>query len=247
MGLAKQCVSIYRQRKMDNLKRIVKNIFIKKDIKRIKAKSLYLKYKSFTMIPAETFIDNLILCDSINSIQGSIVECGVWRGGMIAGIYDFIEKKRECILFDSFEGLPNVKEIDGQAAKQWQENNNGVGLDNCKAEISFAQEAMKLANSKNHQIVKGWFDQTLPNTEITEPIAILRLDGDWYDSTMVCLQNLYPLVAENGIVIIDDYYAWDGCSRAVHDYLSQNNLPVRIYQTSNDVCYIINTKQGRKL
>ena len=201
----------------------------------------------YSMIPMETYVDNLLLCDAVNSISGCVVECGVWRGGMIAGIYDYLIKKRKCFLFDSFEGLPNVKDIDGQAAKKWQETNDGVGLDNCKVEIFFAEEAMKLANSNNHEIIKGWFDSTLPNTKIAEPIAILRLDGDWYDSTMICLENLYPLVAENGIIIIDDYYAWDGCSRAVHDYLSKNNLPLRIYQTKNDVCYIINAKQGRKL
>jgi O-methyltransferase len=215
--------------------------------RKIKAKLIYNKYKSYSMIPIETYMDNLLLCDSINSIQGCIIECGVWRGGMIAGIYNYATKKRKCILFDSFEGLPDVRENDGEAAKIWQEANNGIGLDNCKSEISFAEKAMKLANSQNHNIVKGWFDKTIPDFKLSEPIAILRLDGDWYDSTMVCLENLYPLVAENGLIIIDDYYAWDGCSRAVHDYLSKNNLPLRISQTVNGVCYIINTKQGRKL
>ena len=215
--------------------------------KRIKAKSIYLKYKEYSMIPLETYVDNLLLCDTINHVNGCFVECGVWRGGMIAGVYDYSNKKRKSILFDSFEGLPDVKENDGDAAKQWQRKNDGVGLDNCKAEIHFAEKAMELSGSKNHEIVKGWFDSTIPNAKITEPIAILRLDGDWYDSTMVCLESLYPLVAENGLIIIDDYYAWDGCSRAVHDYLSKNNLPLRIYQTKNDVCYIKNTKQGRKL
>ena len=57
---------------------------------------------------------------------------------------------------------------------------------------------------------------------------MLRLDGDWYDSTMQCLEALVPLVAEGGTIIIDDYYAWDGCARAVHDYLSRNDLPYRI-------------------
>ncbi len=218
-------------------------IFFKKN----KAKIIYNKYKDYTMIPESVYVDNLLLCDSVNVIDGCIVECGVWRGGMIAGIYDYAKLKRKCFLFDSFEGLPDVKENDGKAAKIWQETNNGVGLDNCKAEILFAEKAMKLANSKNHNIVRGWFDISIPNTKISEPIAILRLDGDWYDSTMICLQNLYPLVAENGLIIIDDYYAWDGCSRAVHDYLSKNNLPLRISQTKNGVCHIVNTKQGRKL
>ena len=212
-----------------------------------KARAIYTKYKGFTMIDQAVYIDNLLLCNSVSLVDGCIVECGVWRGGMIAGIYDYSDKKRKSILFDSFEGLPEVKEIDGQAAKIWQDDNNGVGLDNCKAEITFAEEAMNLAKSVNHEIVAGWFDKTTANTQISEPIAILRLDGDWYDSTMVCLENLYPLVAENGLIIIDDYYAWDGCSRAVHDYLSKNNLPLRISQSKHGVCYIVNQKQGRKL
>lgn len=220
---------------------------ISKRYKKKRDEFIYEKYKKFSMIPSKVYADNLLLCDSINNIEGCIVECGVWRGGMIAGIYEYVTKKRKCFLFDSFEGLPEVRENDGEAAKIWQKTNDGVGLDNCKAEILFAEKAMELANSQNHTIVKGWFDVTLPNIEISEPIAILRLDGDWYDSTMVCLENLYPLVAENGIIIIDDYYAWDGCSRAVHDYLSKNNLPLRISQSINGVCYIINTKEGRKL
>lgn len=225
------------------LKKVKAKIRFKKH-KKSKSELIYYKYKEFSMIPPAIYIDNLLLCDSINSIDGCIVECGVWRGGMIAGIYDYLSKKRKTFLFDSFEGLPEVKENDGKAAKKWQEENDGVGLDNCKAEILFAQEAMKLANSENHNIIKGWFDVTIPNTQISEPIAILRLDGDWYDSTMVCLENLYPLVAEDGLIIIDDYYTWDGCSRAVHDYLSKNNLAVRIAQTSNGVCYIKKTTFG---
>lgn len=205
------------------------------------------KYKNYTMIPSSQFIDNLFLCNTIENIEGCIVECGVWRGGMIAGIYDYSDIKRDCFLFDSFEGLPDAREIDGIAAKQWQETNNGVGLDNCKAEIFFAKEAMKLANANNSHLIQGWFDATTVNYDFKQPIAILRLDGDWYDSTMVCLENLYPKVAENGIIIIDDYYAWDGCSRAVHDYLSKNNLPLRINKTIHGVCYIMNVKYGKIL
>lgn len=228
------------------LKRIKSKILFKEKIKN-QEKLIYEKYKSFTMIPIEIYADNLLLCNDINSLDGCIVECGVWRGGMIAGIYEYIEKKRKCFLFDSFEGLPLVKENDGKAAKIWQITNDGVGLNNCKAEISYVKKAMELANSNNHIIVKGWFESTIPNTKIDQPIAILRLDGDWYDSTMICLENLYPLVIENGLIIIDDYYAWDGCSRAIHDYLSRNNLPLRISQSKNGVCYIINTKNGRKI
>jgi O-methyltransferase len=212
-----------------------------------KAKAIYLKYKEYTMIEPAVFVDNLLLCNSINQIDGCIVECGVWRGGMIAGVFDYCKAKRSSYLFDSFEGLPEAKVNDGKAAKIWQDANDGIGLDNCKAEISYAKKAMELAKSSKHQIIQGWFEKTLPTTKVNEPIAILRLDGDWYDSTMVCLEYLYPKVAENGLIIVDDYYAWDGCSRAVHDYLAKNNLPLRISQSKNGVCYIINSKEGRKI
>ncbi len=228
---------------MGNLiKKVAKRLF-----KRDNCNIIFRKFKDFTMIPERIYADNLILANSVSTIDGCVVECGVWRGGMIAGIYDYLQVKRNCYLFDSFEGLPDVKDNDGEAAKIWQQTNDGVGLDNCKAESAFAEKAMTLANSTSHQIISGWFDKTLPNFKPSEPIAILRLDGDWYDSTIVCLENLYPLVAENGIIIIDDYHAWDGCSRAVHDYLSKNNLPLRISHTPNGVCYIINVKNGREI
>ena len=71
-------------------------------------------------------------------------------------------------------------------------------------------------------------------------IAILRLDGDWDAySVKECLVKLFPLVSENGLVIIDDYYTWDGCSKAVHDYLSEVKSPSRVFQWKNQVAYII--------
>ena len=56
---------------------------------------------------------------------------------------------------------------------------------------------------------------------------------------MVALKNLYPKVVDKGIIIIDDYHVWSGCSRAVHDFLSQQNTKSRIYQSRNGIAYII--------
>ena len=199
------------------------------------------------MIPEVIYCDNLELSERIKGQDGVIVECGVWRGGMIAGIVENLGMNYETYLFDSFEGLPEAQELDGEAAKKWQSNTESPGYyDNCKAELEFASNAMKMTGTDNYHLIKGWFNETLPSINFEKPIVLLRLDGDWYDSTMVCLVNLYPYLAENGIIIIDDYYAWDGCSRAIHDFLSKNNLPLRIEQTKNGVCYIINHKNGRK-
>lgn len=69
-------------------------------------------------------------------------------------------------------------------------------------------------------------------------ISILRLDGDWYNSTMQCLSSLFPMVKEGGIIIVDDYFVWDGCSRAVHDYLSKNSSVEKIQTFNNKICFI---------
>jgi len=203
---------------------ILKRILLKVYLKRIQ-----LRFKSHTMIPSETYISNLELAFAYRKIEGIIVECGVWRGGMIAGIANILGNNKKYYLFDSFEGLPPAKEIDGEAAIAWQSDKNSPGYhNNCSASIDFANEAMKKSGAKDFKLVKGWFEKTLPDFNEPCPIAILRLDGDWYESTMCCLSNLVPKLAPRGIIIVDDYRTWDGCSRAVHDYLSRNDLLFRI-------------------
>lgn len=199
----------------------------------------YRKYQKYTMIPPSLFAKNLQLVKKAAGVPGCVVECGVWRGGMIAGIADILGGDREYVLFDSFEGLPPAKEIDGPAAAAWQADKDSPGYhDNCKAERRWAEEAMALSPARQVLYVQGWFDQTLPAAAPPAPIAVLRLDGDWYDSIMVCLTHLMPHVARGGLVILDDYYTWDGCSRAVHDYLSAQKSAARIYQFRDGVCYL---------
>ena len=200
---------------------------------------LYDRYQKYTMIPKELFILNLDLCHSFSRLEGDYVECGVWRGGMSAAIAEVLGKRKRFHLFDSFEGLPKAKEIDGKEALAWQKNTSSEGyFDNCAADERFAIEAMKLAKHADYLLHKGWFEKTLP-ISITQPVSILRLDGDWYDSIMVCLENIYPKVVSGGLIIIDDYHTWDGCTRAVHDYLSKIKSPSRIHEWNNRVAYIV--------
>jgi O-methyltransferase len=192
------------------------------------------------MIPFENFAANLELCEKFKDTKGCVVECGVWRGGMSAAMTEVLGNKRTYYLFDSFEGLPDAKEIDGKAALKWQKDKTAPNyFNNCAAEIEYAQKAMSLSKAGRVEIVKGWFNETLAVAVIDEPIAVLRLDGDWYDSTMDCMENLYPKVVEGGLVLMDDYYFWDGFSKAIHDYLSKNKLPVRINQWSNSNLYYV--------
>lgn len=213
---------------------------LKLSLLRISYKFLYKKYKHFTMIPPKAYIENIEIIRQYKHVTGDVVECGVWRGGMIAGIADIFGDSREYHLFDSFEGLPKAKEIDGQSAIQWQNDTKGKWyLDNCKAEIDFAVTAMKMTKCSKVNFHKGWFSDTLQHYKPEKGIAVLRLDGDWYDSTMDILDNLFKYVNPGGIIVIDDYLIWDGCSRAVHDYLSKNSLAERISISKNKLVYII--------
>ncbi len=220
---------------MSGLREVIQNYSKKRRYERI-----FQKYRDFTMVPSENFIANLELCEKFSNVEGCVAECGVWRGGMSASMTEILGNDRTYYLFDSFEGLPDAKEIDGMDALQWQKDTNAPHyFDNCKAEIEFAQKAMSLSTAKKVEIIKGWFNETLPITKINGAIAVLRLDGDWYDSTMDCMENLYPKVTEGGLVLMDDYYFWDGFSKAIHDYLSKYKLPVRISQWKNSNVYYI--------
>lgn len=191
--------------------------------------AVHRRFKNFTMIPPDLYVANLRLAITAASVPGAVVECGTWKGGMIAGIASLLGSDRDYYLFDSFEGLPPAESIDGIAAKQWQEATDAPGyFDNCTASEKDASSAMSLAGIKNAKLVKGWFENTLPNAKFPNGIAILRMDADWYKSTWQILDALFPLVNKDGLIIIDDYYIWDGCSRAVHDYLSKMGRSERI-------------------
>jgi O-methyltransferase len=199
--------------------------------------AIYRKYKEFTMIPGSTYVGNLRLAAKAAEIQGSVVECGAWRGGMIAGIADVLGPGRRYYLFDSFEGLPPAKEIDGPAALAWQADTKSAGyFDNCTASEHEARAAMSLSGAKDYQIVKGWFRETLPRASIAQPIALLRMDGDWYESTKCILDNLAPSVARGGLIIVDDYYTWDGCTQAVNEAAAMRKWRIQEYA---GICYLV--------
>ena len=172
-------------------------------------------------------------------IPGAIVECGVWRGGMCAALAGLLGPERAYYLLDSFEGLPLADAAkDGDRALAWQGDVASPSYhDNCRAEMAWADQAMARTGAPRYTLVKGWFADTLPRFD-PGPIALLRLDADWYESTLECLTALYPRVARDGLILIDDYDTWDGCTRAVHDYLSRHSLAERIRQMPSGTTYI---------
>jgi len=204
--------------------------------------SIYKRFSRYTMISKTAYLRNLALAQDFSNVPGAVVECGVWRGGMSAGMATVLGAGREYHLFDSFEGLPPAKEIDGQSAIAWQADKNSPSYyDNCAAEESEAAAAMKMSGASRFELHKGWFDKTIPLWSANAtPIAVLRLDCDWYESMKVCLSHLMPKVTRGGLIIVDDYYTWDGCTTAVHEYLAALRKPLRMRQFLNGPFYLVN-------
>ena len=206
----------------------------------VRAVAITERYRQHTMIVRRAFIDNLMIAQRWAPPGGEVVECGVWRGGMIRGLADMLGPVRKYHLFDSFEGLPPAQEIDGQAAIDWQQDTASPDFyDNCTADEAYARKLFEGSNL-DVEFHRGWFEDTIPKYQPGSPISVLRLDGDWFDSTMICLRHLVPYLAPKALILIDDYYAWDGCARALHDYLSETKSTMRIHQGTFGTCYLTN-------
>ncbi len=189
---------------------------------------IHQKFRDFSMIPRSAYVGNLHLAAKVRDVPGSAVECGTWRGGMIAGIADVLGPDRPYFLFDSFEGLPPSTDQDGPDERQW--------TGKCVAEPAEAEHAMALSAARQVSIVKGWFQDTLARTD-TGPIALLRLDGDWYDSTVCALEAFAHRVVPGGLIVVDDYYTWDGCTKAINEYAARTGL--RIHQSRAGICFLL--------
>jgi len=173
-------------------------------------------------------LNNIHMCleDVIrNGIPGDCIETGVWRGGstilMAAILKAHQDKTRRVWVADSFQGLPPPN-----PGKYPQD----TGLDlSTIPYLAVSLETVQSNFSKygllDNQVVflKGFFKDTLPRAPIKQ-IALLRLDGDLYESTMDALVSLYPKLSIGGYVIIDDFGAIGACAQAVHDYRQKQGI-----------------------
>lgn len=154
-----------------------------------------------------------------NNVPGDFVECGVYQGAQCAAmamaIMDMRYGTRRVHLFDSFSGVPAAGEHD----KQWSEAGHPVGQSAATLDDVIQNMAEWGIDPTLLIYHEGPFDQTVASM-MQSPIAILRLDGDLYESTKVCLEHLYPLVSPGGYVIFDDF-ALDGARKALMNYLSE--------------------------
>ena len=203
-------------------------------------RELFQRYGKFSMMARRRFITNLKLAQSLrlDMSKHSVVETGVWQGGASFAMLDLFPECPEFHLFDSFEGLPEPTERDGQRANQLSQEDLFVEGRNYASYDKVMQSIAKFGFADRTTVHKGWFEDTVLAKKIERPIGILRLDGDWYDSTKVVLDRLFDAVAPDGLIIVDDYFDWPGCSQAVHDTLSERAAPECLRTFDNLVAYI---------
>jgi O-methyltransferase len=179
---------------------------------------------------------NVLDCTSraiVDGVPGDLVETGVWRGGTAIYLRAILaalgDERRKVWACDSYEGLPeaDADRYPMDVEMRFHEYPElAVGVERVQA----AFERYGLLDDRV-RFVQGWFRDTLP--EVARgigPIAVLRLDGDMYESTMDALTHLEPLVSPGGFVLVDDYGGIDACRRAVHDHRDRCGITAPLHE-----------------
>lgn len=176
------------------------------------------------------------------NIPGSIVECGVWKGGgMMAVAHTLLrcgQYDRDLYLFDTFEGMTRPSDVDisfgGEPAsvKFDRTKKTDESSDWCYSSIDDVRRNLLITgyDSNRLKFVKGKVEDTIPSSA-PDTISLLRVDTDWYESTRHELVHLYPRLSPGGVLVVDDYGYWQGCRKATDEYFSQNEIHVLLNRT----------------
>lgn len=163
-----------------------------------------------------------------NGVPGVIVEAGTAQGGSAIVLAAAKSRERALKVYDVFDTIPAPGSKDGAdvheryaviaegGATGFGEDTYYGYRDDLYGEVRSSFERLGLPTEQNGvELIKGRFEDTI---DLAEPVAFAHLDGDWYDSTMVCLERIAPRLSQGGRIVVDDYYSWSGCHQAVDDY-----------------------------
>jgi len=206
----------------------------------------YIRGGALSMLPLARFqnIQDCVIDVIERNVPGDLVETGVWRGGaciFMRGILKASEVVDRVVwVADSFEGLPEpdpekfpieAKAHQGPVMKNVY-NHFAVGIEEVKRNF----QSYGLLDDQV-KFLKGWFKDTLPMAPI-EAIAVLRLDGDYYESTRDALINLFDKISIGGYVIVDDYgeETWTYCRKAVDEFRKDRRINDPIHRVDSK-CY----------
>jgi len=215
-------------------------------------KKIIKKVEKFTMTSPERLNALISSVNYIvdNNIPGPFVECGVWHGGSVMAMaLSLINKgalNREIYLYDTFYGMSNPETVDV--------NIHGTTAEDYLSAFEKSEDSRAWAIASREQVkeniystgypkekfklVEGKVEDTIPGI-MPEKISLLRLDTDWYESTKHEMNNLFPLLVKDGVLIIDDYGHWTGCKKAIDEYIEENNICVLLNRIDNTGCISI--------
>ena len=203
----------------------------------------YVRRNGLTMVSDERLFATILACKHVvaSGVEGEFVECGVWRGGnalLAAGLFKLYGATRKVYLFDTFAGMTLPTEHDTAAMtgedahalylSKAKESHNEF----CYASLEDVKSAFKRADLLDANIIfiAGDVLSTLAVPDnLPQQIAVLRLDTDWYESTRMELETLYPRLTIGGILMVDDYGYWNGARRAVDEYFAREPRPFLQY------------------
>jgi hypothetical protein len=206
----------------------------------------YIRGNAYTMVPlarmrnARRCVEDVVA----RGVPGDLIETGVWRGGMTIFLRAILAARgatdRRVWVADSFQGLPEPDagkfpiEAKAHASKTMIEDYKHFAVDLDAVTANFATFGLL---DDQVRFLPGWFKDTLPSAPI-ERLAVIRLDGDYYESTMDALTALYDKLSPGGYVIVDDYgeKLWTYCRRAVDDFRKARGIDAELVRVDSK-CY----------
>lgn len=217
-----------------------------------------LKVLPNTMVPFDGLFNAYDCVQTVDRdrIPGDLAECGVHAGGC-AGLMALANAKgglpRRYHLFDSFQGLPQPTSRDGDVIEFFRVRKKELRTCDDKARLeaagacvgpscaevqTFLTQHLAIPSSKL-TFYPGWFQETVPVARLNiDRLAILRLDGDLYDSTMVCLEGLYDKLNAGGFLIVDDYGSFTGCREAVAEFFAKRGIVPAMIPVDDNIHYM---------
>lgn len=200
-----------------------------------------------TMIGEKRLANLRALTEAViaDNVPGDLIEIGVRRGGicilMRAVLFAHNVNDRSVWVADSFEGLPRANESQYPA----DAGSNFHTYAQLAVSLDEVRDNFRVYGLLDEQVkfLKGWFRDTLPTVPIGH-LALMRLDGDMYESTMDALTNLYPKLSHRGFVIIDDYHVVPACKAAVTGYCDRHGIKPEIVEIDGVGVYWRKTTVG---
>ena len=216
----------------DGLRSLAEGLLYPQDLTMADRK-IYESVAPYTMTSVERILTLAAYVRSVvaRGVPGDFVECGVWRGGssmciartlLECGVSD-----RHLFLFDTYQGMTaptnadvslRGERVSGAFPGASESPRAGAYSLTSLSEVRENLRSTGYAEQRMH-FVPGPVEETIPEAA-PQRIALLRLDTDWYESTIHELRHLYERVSPGGIVIVDDYGHWAGCRQAVDEFLA---------------------------